>query len=317
MMALISFYSCSKSEQEVDASEDPAGIEMSDSGELDAEGNEVAATEGDALEDEFSDELSDDGSVASADSSSSEDEFATEDFGGELADAGGSTSTEELGGDMSTAPSDLADVSEPGANVDSGAGFGSEAAAPAADAFASAQPSNPAVSIQPTGDELTYTVQPNETLMLIAFKLYGDYSRWKEIAQLNQDKLAGGTNISTGTQLRYNSAGSGFSWSPQGNPYLIQRGDTLSLISDKVYGTIMKWRKIWDNNRPLIKDANKIYVGFTIYYVPEEGRDVASGAGSVSPKTAPTVEAAPAESVNAAPAVDSVDGMDSDFPSDI
>jgi nucleoid-associated protein YgaU len=32
----------------------------------------------------------------------------------------------------------------------------------------------------------TYTVQANETLMLIAFKLYGDYSKWKEIASLNQ-----------------------------------------------------------------------------------------------------------------------------------
>lgn len=55
-----------------------------------------------------------------------------------------------------------------------------------------------------------------------------------------------------------------------GTPYLIKRGDTLGLISDDVYGTTKKWRKIWENNRKLIKDANRIYAGFYLYYLFSE-----------------------------------------------
>ena len=55
----------------------------------------------------------------------------------------------------------------------------------------------------------------------------------------------------------------------------LRTGDTLGKISNNVYGTFSKWQSIWNNNRPLIKDPNKIYAGFTLYYL-EDGRDVAS-----------------------------------------
>ncbi len=54
-----------------------------------------------------------------------------------------------------------------------------------------------------------------------------------------------------------------------GERYLIKRGDTLGTISGDVYGTRAKWKKLWENNRQLIKDPNKIYAGFSLYYVPE------------------------------------------------
>jgi LysM repeat protein len=131
---------------------------------------------------------------------------------------------------------------------------------------------------------------------------------------LNAGKLGGGTNVSPGMQLSYSSAGAGFSWNPAGNPYLIKRGDSLSLISKDVYGTLFKWRKIWDNNKPLIKDPNKIFVGFTIYYLPDDSRDVASspmadnsaGADNMGASEAPAVETTGA-----------VDDFEDDFPDDI
>lgn len=132
----------------------------------------------------------------------------------------------------------------------------------------------PVITNEP-GTMKQYTVQQNETLMMIAFKLYGDYSRWKDLASQNRDKLNGGTTISTGMTLNYMAPAEEFVWNPQGNPYLIKTGDTLGGISKEVYATVKKWKLLWENNKPLIKDPNKIYAGFTIYYL-ENGREVAN-----------------------------------------
>ena len=125
------------------------------------------------------------------------------------------------------------------------------------------------------GSTKQYTVQKNETLMLIAFKLYGDYERWKDLANQNHPTLKGSTTIREGMVLNYTAPAEEFVWNPQGLPYLIRTGDTLGGISKQVYSTVHKWKLIWDNNRPLIKDPNKIYAGFTLYYL-ENGREVAN-----------------------------------------
>lgn len=135
---------------------------------------------------------------------------------------------------------------------------------------------NPVVSNDYSGgSEKQYTVQKNETLMMVAFKLYGDYAKWKELANYNRDVLNGSTVLRTGMNLKYLAPAEEFVWNPQGLPYLIRTGDTLGGISNNVYQTTKKWKMIWDNNRPLIKDPNKIFAGFTLYYL-ENGRDVAS-----------------------------------------
>ena len=123
--------------------------------------------------------------------------------------------------------------------------------------------------------EKSYQVQKNETLMMIAFKLYGDYGKWKELASYNRDALKGSTVVTPGMSLKYMAPAEEFVWNPEGLPYLIKTGDNLGKISTNVYQTTKKWKMIWDNNRPLIKDANKIFAGFTLYYL-ESGRDVAS-----------------------------------------
>jgi nucleoid-associated protein YgaU len=120
-----------------------------------------------------------------------------------------------------------------------------------------------------------YTVQKNETLMMIAFKLYGDYARWKELANSNRDALKGSTVVREGMSLKYVAPEREFVWNPQGSPYLIRTGDTLGGISRSVYNTVKRWKLLWENNRPLIKDPNKIFAGFTIYYT-ENGREVAA-----------------------------------------
>lgn len=135
-------------------------------------------------------------------------------------------------------------------------------------------PVTPVIS-EMAGSEKMYTVQKNETLMLVAFKLYGDYERWKELANYNRDTLKGSVAVREGMQLKYMAPAEEFVWNPEGLPYLIRTGDTLGGISANVYQTPKKWKMIWDNNRPLIKDPNRIFAGFTIYYL-ENGREVAS-----------------------------------------
>ena len=74
-----------------------------------------------------------------------------------------------------------------------------------------------------------------------------------------------GVRILAGTQIKYNPPSEKFVWSAKGDPYLIKLGDTLGLISKSKYGTVKKWRSIWDNNKPMIRDPNLIFAGFTLY----------------------------------------------------
>ncbi|SMQ27613.1 LysM domain-containing protein [Pseudomonas helmanticensis] len=49
---------------------------------------------------------------------------------------------------------------------------------------------------------------------------------------------------------------------------VVKSGDTLSAISLRVYGDANKYQKIFDANKPLLKDVNKIYPGQTLR-IPE------------------------------------------------
>lgn len=43
--------------------------------------------------------------------------------------------------------------------------------------------------------------------------------------------------------------------------HIVLKGETLSAIAQKYYGAANKWQKIFDANREVIKDANKITPG--------------------------------------------------------
>jgi nucleoid-associated protein YgaU len=43
--------------------------------------------------------------------------------------------------------------------------------------------------------------------------------------------------------------------------HIVAKGETLSSISSKYYGSSGKWRKIYDNNRDIIKDPNSLRPG--------------------------------------------------------
>lgn len=49
---------------------------------------------------------------------------------------------------------------------------------------------------------------------------------------------------------------------------VVKKGDTLSAISLTVYGNANQYNKIFEANKPLLKDVNKIYPGQTLR-IPE------------------------------------------------
>jgi nucleoid-associated protein YgaU len=118
-----------------------------------------------------------------------------------------------------------------------------------------------------------YVVESGDTLMLIAFKVYGDYSKWKAIAGMNPGVSSG--KLTRGQVLKFSPPAEKFVWNPKGEAYLIKGGDTLGTISNEKYGTSSKWKILFENNRPMIKDPNLIFAGFTLYY-QADGREVAS-----------------------------------------
>ncbi|WP_127715595.1 LysM peptidoglycan-binding domain-containing protein [Halobacteriovorax sp. HLS] len=115
-----------------------------------------------------------------------------------------------------------------------------------------------------------YTVQKGDTLMWIAFKVYGDYRKWQTLSSINNGISE--SSLREGMTLRHDSPG--FNYNPQGLPHLIKTGDTLGTISNEKYGTQKRWKEIWDNNKEMIHDSNLIFAGFTLYYLPD--RDIAS-----------------------------------------
>lgn len=116
------------------------------------------------------------------------------------------------------------------------------------------------------GRMMTYSVQKGETLMQIAFKIYGDLGKWKDLKEMNRDALAKNSALRSGMKLKYAAPAKEFVWNPEGTPYMIKTGETLGVISNNVYQTPKKWKAIWENNKPLIKNPNVIFAGFTLYY---------------------------------------------------
>jgi nucleoid-associated protein YgaU len=112
----------------------------------------------------------------------------------------------------------------------------------------------------------SYRVKSGDTLMQVAFKLYGDISKWKEIKNMNKDLISNNSSLRANSELKYRAPQTPFVWNPAGNPHLIKTGETLGTISNTVYGTPKKWKAVWENNKPLIKNPNVIYAGFTLYY---------------------------------------------------
>lgn len=233
-----------------------------------------------------------------------EDEFAEEEM--PMADAGTDAvpadSLEDPGADPALAPNaeDMNMAQSEPAAVPEGVqdefqNAFSETAQSDATASADAAPAM-AAPVAMSGSTQGYMIQRGDTLMKIAFETYGDLYQWKKIYEMNRDKIPDPNNLVAGVQLTLEQPMSPVSIERNGERYLIKSGDTLGTISRDVYGTSGKWKRLWENNSQLIRDPNKIYAGFYLYYTftPEDEQEksqysqpLAGGMGAPASDRAP------------------------------
>ncbi len=153
-----------------------------------------------------------------------------------------------------------------------------------------------------------YKVKAGDTLMKLAFGFYGDVEHWAELRDLNREVLKDNGNLlREGMQLKYEIPAQTFEPNQLAHAYEIKKGDTLANIADEVYGRKAKYKKLQGYNKHLIKNPNRIFAGFTIFYDITE-KEVAeaeahhaqrhAGGEHKKPITSalnPPAEAAPAE----------------------
>lgn len=181
------------------------------------------------------------------------------------ADAVGSIPEDMLANDeASTESSDGSSAADNAADSGSGAD-------PFADLAESEQPKD-ALEVTDEGGSSTsgatdtYSVKAGDTLMKIAFTIYGDIDRWKDLRDWNQGAIRNASHLKVGTRLTYETPMRPFNAEELSHSYLIKQGDTLAGIADEVYGRKMKYRKLQRYNQKLIKNPNRIFAGFTIFY---------------------------------------------------
>ena len=80
------------------------------------------------------------------------------------------------------------------------------------------------------------------------------------VADANAGASAGSAHASAG--------GSGDGWTSK--TYTVKSGDTLSKISKEFYGEANKYNQIFEANKPMLSDPDKIYPGQVLRIPPEQ-----------------------------------------------
>ncbi len=131
------------------------------------------------------------------------------------------------------------------------------------------------------GAEVEYTTRPGDTLRDIAKAHLGDEGRWKEIWEMNGDKLPAQTVVPPGTVLRLPAApGAGPKpaakrpgWKGAGKMrhHVVKHGESLSLLARRYLGSTARWPEIYYLNRHKIAHAHWVYPGQVLAIPPAHG----------------------------------------------
>ncbi|MBW6437392.1 LysM peptidoglycan-binding domain-containing protein [Actinoplanes hulinensis] len=113
--------------------------------------------------------------------------------------------------------------------------------------------------VLPGGEQpRTYKVRPGDSLGRIAREQLGDEARWPEIFVLNRATIQNPDRIFPGQVLFLPPA------QPTGpipKLYTVKPGDSLSKIARERLGNESRWRDIWNLNRDIVPDPDRIFPG--------------------------------------------------------
>lgn len=119
-----------------------------------------------------------------------------------------------------------------------------------------------------SGTKMAYYIRPGDTIASIAQKIYGNKSKWRELA--SENNIVNPNRIYSGDVLYYtlDDASKNFADSYESAPkssVTVQAGDTLSQIAAKVYGNESEWRTLWKEN-PQIHNPDVISAGMVVSF---------------------------------------------------
>ena len=132
------------------------------------------------------------------------------------------------------------------------------------------------------GSKMSYVVQKGDTLAKIASRVYGDPSKWSEIAEFTG--IANPRLIYPGDVVYYQLTEQTLSFassyeSVTRSEVRVLEGDTLSSIASRVLGSSGGWKMIWRQNDN-ISNPDRLEVGSVIYYVEPGNMMALMGADS-------------------------------------
>jgi nucleoid-associated protein YgaU len=110
----------------------------------------------------------------------------------------------------------------------------------------------------------TYKVKRDDTLSKIAEQQLGDANRWPEIFVLNRPQIRHRDRITVGQVLTLPAT----PLQPPPKLYKVRRGDTLSKVAEQQLGDANRWPEIFQLNRDIISDPDRIIPGQVLVILP-------------------------------------------------
>ena len=118
-------------------------------------------------------------------------------------------------------------------------------------------------------DMMFYTWKSGDTLAGLAQRYYGSTDKLSRLQKSNEGSSDASLKIGDQLWIQVKPASANVSaGSPGAQLYVVQKGDVLSAISQKFYGTSKKWQKILDANQELLTSPERLKPGMKLK-IPE------------------------------------------------
>ena len=116
-------------------------------------------------------------------------------------------------------------------------------------------------SVAPEPVGIRHTVERGDDLWSLAERFYGEGREWRKIAAANPDVLTGGPDrLTPGWRLLIPDV----EQSPSGRTVVVQRGDSLSSIADRLWSDADRWPEVYEANRFQLDDPDVLPVGLAL-----------------------------------------------------